>query len=135
VNFITTAWVLGVQTALIIALVSWLGNRLHNKVDAVDQAQRASREVALREAGEMAVALQAAKATIAAAAATYVPRMEMQKYLDDLRSEWQRDLDTVFKQVMHLHSENGKRLDEIAASLVRVHERMDVLPRRRVVRP
>lgn len=113
-------WVLGGTTTTLLAIVGWLGSRLHIKVDAVEKAQTAAREIAA------AAAIQAA-----ADAAKFVPRMEMQKYLDDLRSEWQRDLDSAIAQMMRMHQENTRRFDKLDQGQERMHERLNEGPHRR----
>lgn len=60
------------------------------------------------------------------AAASYVPRVEMQKYLDDLRLEMQRDIDKWAETALRMHTDNLKRFDRLDDAIIRVANRLDV---------
>lgn len=63
--------------------------------------------------------------TLRTAASSYVPRAEMQKHLDDMRAEVQRDIDQATQNMLRMHGENLGRFDKIDDSMVRLHERLD----------
>jgi hypothetical protein len=56
------------------------------------------------------------------AAAAFVPRVEMHKYLDDLRLEMQRDIDNWKETALGMHEDNKKRFDRLDDAIIRLYD-------------
>jgi hypothetical protein len=97
--------VIDLALGALVGIISWLGSRLWGKVDTMQEVQ-------------------------ANHAKSFVERHEMQKHLDDLRVEVQRDIDTAAATAMRMHAENLSRFDKIDSSMNRLHDRIDGATRR-----
>lgn len=58
------------------------------------------------------------------AALLYVPRVEMQKHMDDLRVEMQRDIDRWVETALRMHGENLGRFDKIDLAVIRIADQL-----------
>lgn len=95
-------WCLGALTVLL----GWVSGRLWAAVDALRKAHTDSQ---------------------VAAAAAFVPRVEMQKHLDDIRNEVRLDMGAQMEAFLRLHAENVGNFNKVDKSLERLQERLDVI--------
>jgi hypothetical protein len=95
-NLALLNWLFGIVTVL----VGWVSARLWSGLEAVRTMQ-------------------------AAAAASFVPRAEMQKHMDDLRDEVNKDIEQALQMFYRMHGENRERFTSIDNSLVRLHDRLN----------
>lgn len=62
---------------------------------------------------------------------SYVSRVELQKHIDDMRIEMERNIERLHDDRLRMHTENLNRFDRIDDAVVRLHERMNDGPRQR----
>lgn len=120
--------ILGAVSVILTGILGWLGTSIFGRVSNLEKGLGDTRETAAilqTQLVSAAAAAGAAQTQAASQAAAFVPRAELHGYMDDLRAEWQRDLESTMRQMSNMHGDNKLQFERIYKAIERLHDRLD----------